>query len=149
MLELLELVTGGKVRFEQYGDNQSTCTIIRSGVNSTMRHFGRQHGIDLAFLHGHCESGTMSLDYVVTDRQCGDIFTKHCTDNAKWSRLLPQIGHFQMHSAPAPWVPKKKPQEQLAMAAGGLRAHRKEIKEINKNLCASRSLQAPHRGSLN
>ena len=54
-----------------------------------MRHFKRQHGIDLAFLHEHAKAKRMDLGYCVTDRQCGDIFTKHCVDVSKWSRLLP------------------------------------------------------------
>ena len=120
MLDLLELLRGGKVPFTQLGDNQSTITIIRTGVNSTMRHFGRQHGIDLGFLHGHCKSGLMDLGYCVTDRQCGDIFTKHCVDVGKWSRLLPQIGHYNLNQSPAPWTPKMKskpPREELVNEA--------------------------------
>ena len=109
MLDLLELLAGYKFPFEQYGDNQSTITIIRTGVNNTMRHFARQHGIDLEFIHSHAKSGLMQLGYCVTDRQCGDIFTKHCVDVSKWSRLLPQIGHYQLNAGPAPWSPKAKP----------------------------------------
>ena len=109
MLDLLELLAGYKFPFEQYGDNQSTITIIRTGVNNTMRHFNRQHGIDLAFIHDNYKAKLMSLDYCVTDRQCADIFTKHCIDVAKWSRLLPQIGHYQLNAGSAPWSPKMKP----------------------------------------
>ena len=58
-----------------------------------MRHFRRQHGIDLQFLHDHYEKGTFKLSYTPTDRQAADIFTKHCVNAAKWEALLPQIGH--------------------------------------------------------
>ena len=144
MLDLLEWLEGHKVDFRQYGDNQSTCHIIRTGVNTTMRHFNRQHGIDLAFLHGHSKEGLMQLGYCVTDRQCGDIFTKHCVDGAKWSRLLPQIGHYCVSSAPSQWVPKK--EKQIPEEAVELLKNRNAASALRKeqNWSASRSLKAPH-----
>ena len=68
MLDILDLLADGqKIPFEQYGDNQSTVHIIRTGVNNTMRHFHRQHGIDLEFLHSNAEAGTMKLGHVTTE----------------------------------------------------------------------------------
>ena len=120
MLDLLELLNDGAPFPMQFdGDNQACIEIISSGKNATMRHFGRQHGIDLAFLHGHKVDNLFDLDYAVTDRQCADIFTKHCVDVSKWSRLLPQIGHFCRSSSPAPWQPKAKPEKQAAGSEEG------------------------------
>ena len=50
--------------------------------------------------------------------------TKRCVDAGKWSRLLPQIGHFQLNSAPAQWVPKpeKVKKETIVEGAPGARA---------------------------
>ena len=61
MLDLLELLVGGKFPFEQYGDNQSTLRIMKTGVNNTMRHFNRQHGINLAYIHEHYVNKLMDL----------------------------------------------------------------------------------------
>ena len=112
MLDLMEMLAGGRpMPFVFYGDNQATLEIIRSGKNTSMRHFQRQHGINLSFLHEHAAAKLFRLLYCVTDRQCGDIFTKHCVDAGKWSRLLPQIGHYQKSAEPAPWAPKTKPKD--------------------------------------
>ena len=110
MLDILNVLNGGKdSNFGFYGDNQSSLEIIRIGKNPTMRHFSRQHGIYSSVLHDHYEAGLFNLRYAVTDRQCGDIYTKRCVDAAKWSRLLCQIGHYNDMQPTAPWIPKKQP----------------------------------------
>ena len=58
MMDFLKVLNGGvDIKFDFLGDNKSSIEIIRSGKNNTMRHFNRQHGIDLSFLHEHCQAG--------------------------------------------------------------------------------------------
>ena len=57
-------------------DNQAMIRICETGRNPTMRHLGRTHRVDVAWLHERFASPDVTLQYVVTDEQCADIFTK-------------------------------------------------------------------------
>ena len=80
MLDLLETLNdGAPFPMQFYGDNQAAIEIISSGKNNTMRHFSRQHGIDLAFLHDHFDvlklalyiSGSLHLPRILSGTDIG------------------------------------------------------------------------------
>jgi hypothetical protein len=57
-------------------DNAACISIIMSGRNPTMRHLGRVHRVDVAWLHHEFNVGTYALGYCESELQAADIFTK-------------------------------------------------------------------------
>ena len=76
-----------------YEDNEATIKMIKSGKFSAMRHVGRTHRVDLAWLHEVVEGKEVSMSYIETDKQAADIFTKPFTDSQKWGNACRLINH--------------------------------------------------------
>ena len=57
-----------------------------------MRHMGRTHRVDLAFLHECLENGHFSIEYCDTKRMAADVFTKAFTNSQKWEHATSLIG---------------------------------------------------------
>ncbi len=89
---LWEYILNRDVRLTLQGDNTATIAIIKSGKSPTLRHISRTHRVNLRWLHDVLCSGAYGIEYVKTDLQAADIFTKPFTNHAKWLAVLALIG---------------------------------------------------------
>jgi len=92
-LELWESLLRRKLKLCFKEDNEATIRIIKTGKSPALRHIGRTHRLDLAFLHETNAKGEMITEYCPTDYMCADVFTKHFTNKAKWDHAIELIGH--------------------------------------------------------
>ena len=86
-------------------DNQAMICVCKTGKNPTMRHVGRTHKVDIAWLHERFQETAFELIYETTDKQAADIFTKGFTDIVKWRHACSLISHIypdQFWAAPEP-----------------------------------------------
>ena len=74
-------------------DNEATIRIISTGKSQAMRHVGRTHRVDLAFLHEAKENKHIIVNPCPTDYMCADIFTKTFTNKQKWEQVAKLIAH--------------------------------------------------------
>ncbi len=58
-----------------------------------MRHLGRVHRVDVAFLHQMVVDGTFAVEYTQSDIQAADIFTKAYANPEKWWTVCWLICH--------------------------------------------------------
>ena len=62
-------------------DNQATMRILQTGRNPTLRHLGRTHRVDLAWLSEVFRNNKqVCIRYCVTSEMCADILTKAFTN---------------------------------------------------------------------
>ena len=85
------------------GDNAAAIRIIQTGKNPTIRHLGRTHRVDLAWLHEQFVSNSFKLMYCETNSMAADIFTKAFTNKEKWLDVCKPIGHVETSTL---WSPK-------------------------------------------
>ena len=84
---------GSKVNLKFYEDSTATIAIIKSGRNPQLRHVSRTHDVSIKWLsEAFRKERQIVLEYVSTDKQCADIFTKAFDDTAKWEHALSLIG---------------------------------------------------------
>ena len=73
-------------------DNQATILVARKGHSSKLRAISRTHRVNLASLAEQLQEGTgVVLEYVKTDFQAADIFTKALPPH-KWDHALRLLG---------------------------------------------------------
>ena len=73
---LWEILLGRTLDLVLCEDNQLAARVIETGRNRTMRHIGRTHKADLAFLHERFARGDIKIEITPALRQSADIFTK-------------------------------------------------------------------------
>ena len=64
-IDLWSLLLGRELRVIFHEDNQAMIAVCKSGKNPTMRHLGRTHKVDVAWLHETFNSGHYELKYTV------------------------------------------------------------------------------------
>ena len=85
-LQLWDLVFKRKVKVIFMEDNQATMRILQTGRNPTLRHLGRTHRVDLAWLSDVFRfNDQVDIRYCVTSEMCADIFTKSFTNPQRWA----------------------------------------------------------------
>ena len=94
--DLLDVILERKVICEFLEDNQATIRMLESGRNPTLRHLGRTHKVDLAWLFEEFQKSTYHLRYCTSEEQGADIFTKHFINTDKWLEVSACIGHMPM-----------------------------------------------------
>ena len=72
-------------------DNQATILVAKKGFSSKLRCAQRTHKVNLACIPEQLESDHMSIEYVKTDTQSADIFTKALPPN-KWDHAIRLLG---------------------------------------------------------
>ena len=90
-LELWEVLLGRSLRIIFHEDNQATIAVCKTGKNPTMRHLGRTHQVDVAWLHERFQSKDFELQYTESEHMAADIFTKAFTDSEKWKHACSLI----------------------------------------------------------
>ena len=91
-LQLWERLLGRPVKLRVKEDNQATIKVVKKGFSPKLRHIQRTHKVNLGCLQEIFEEDESSvLEYVETDKQAADIFTKGLVP-AKWPNALALLG---------------------------------------------------------
>ena len=91
-LQLWERLLGRPVTLRVKEDNQATIKVVLKGFSPKLRHIQRTHKVNLGSLQEIFEEDTSSvLEYVETEKQAADIFTKGLVP-AKWPHALALLG---------------------------------------------------------
>ena len=93
-LDLWDVVSGKGQRVVFHEDNESMIKVCRTGKNPTMRHLLRSHGVAVAWLKEQFDCGNYDLQYVPTDYQAADIYTKNFDNTDKWNNVRRLIGIY-------------------------------------------------------
>jgi len=131
---LWETVLQRKVPVIVFEDNEAGQRIIETGKNPSMKHIGRTHRVDLAWLHERYIHKNFLIRRCDTKDQAADIFAKSFPSSkvVAWNLGLKNIAHCDPSQAnwkikaPASKVPT------AAIAAGGSQ-HPGEGKEPGKD----------------
>ena len=118
-LDLWEFVLAREIVLILIEDNESTCAIIKSGRNPTMRHIARTHGVNVGWLHDLYKRRIFGLQYTRTEAMCADIFTKTFRELPKWLHAIKLIGIRPAGAPPeAPPEPGPRPPKEDGGAEG-------------------------------
>ena len=91
-----EALLGRPVSLEIMEDNQATIKIVKKGYSQKLRHISRTHKVDLSSIKEVLDRDTVSVEYVDTNLQAADIFTKGLAPH-KWDNALDLLG-LERHS---------------------------------------------------
>ena len=86
------------VKLECMQDNQATILVVKKGYSPKLRHVARTHKVNLGSLYEVFESDDVSIQYIVTDKQAADIFTKALPPH-KWEAALRMIGIINFNTS--------------------------------------------------
>ena len=86
-LSLWEKLLGRKVQVKCLEDNQATILVVKRGFSPKLRHISRTHRVDLGSLAEVFKRDSVSLEYISTDMQAADIFTKALAPQ-KWGDAI-------------------------------------------------------------
>ena len=89
-LVLWEQLLGGDVQVQCHEDNQATILVVKKGFSPKLRHIARTHKVDLGCLSEVFANENMILQYVNTDEQAADIFTKALPPQ-KWQAAMQML----------------------------------------------------------
>ena len=90
-LTLWEVLLGRSVQCVLCEDNETCIRVLETGRNPTMRHIGRTHKVDVAFLHERFIDGDICIEATESENQSADIFTKSFVLKEKWTRARDMI----------------------------------------------------------
>ena len=96
---LLQPITGKRVKLTVWEDNQACITVCVKGYSPKLRHILRTHKVNLGSVKEVIEMPEINLNYIVTDEQAADIFTKALAP-AKWPNAI-ELLHFNTTPLPA------------------------------------------------
>ena len=93
MLQLWSALLGREVKLVIWEDNESTIKIIKKGRSPKLGHFRRTHRIYWHWLSDLINTDpNISLQYIKSELQAADIFTKAITDRVVWNRACTNFG---------------------------------------------------------
>ena len=85
-LDMWETILDRKVDLAIHEDNQACIKVAQKGCPNKLRHLTRTHKIDLSSNKELLDDGAFSIQYINTEDQAADIFTKglpvHTGDHA-------------------------------------------------------------------
>ena len=90
-LSLWELILDRPFHLKIHVDNQATILVAKRDFSSKLRCVQRTHKVNLACIAEQLESDHISIEYVKTDMQSADIFTKALPPN-KWDHAIRLLG---------------------------------------------------------
>jgi len=116
-LDLWEFVLKRSTVLNMIEDNETTCAIIKSGKNPTMRHISRTHGVNIGWLHDLFQRRIFGITYSRTEAMAADIFTKTFKELPKWQHAIKLIGIRPSGSKPEkPPEPGPRPETEARKA---------------------------------
>ena len=86
-----ELISDRPFHLKIHEDNKATILVAKRGFSSKLRCVQRTHKVNLACVAEQLESDRISIEYVKTDMQSADIFTKALPPN-KRDRAIRLLG---------------------------------------------------------
>ena len=90
-LALWEVLLKRTVNLKIHEDNQATILVVRKGFSPKLRHISRTHKVNLGSLSEVIAENNVDLEYVDTNEQAADIFTKALPPH-KWAAALALLG---------------------------------------------------------
>ena len=90
-LQMWEAIWRSNARVVFHEDNEAMIRVCTTGRNPTMRHLGRVHKVDVAWLHERFTDDTYDLVYTKTDVMQADLFTEGYTRVDKWEHAVSLI----------------------------------------------------------
>ena len=90
-LQLWEKLLQRPVDLVIHEDNQATIIVVRKGYSPKLRHIGRTHKINLSSLKECLDDPCINVQYIDTNEQAADIFTKALPPQ-KWYKALCLLG---------------------------------------------------------
>ena len=86
-LQLWTLLAGRNMRLEIEEDNQTTILVARRDYSPKLGHISRTHHVNLGSIAEVLEDEDICIDYIDTNDQAADIFTKALTPNKRDNAL--------------------------------------------------------------
>ena len=99
-----DLILDRGIKLRIYEDNMATIKVVNKGFSPTLRHILRTHKVNLSSIKEAIHSDNIELQYIETEQQAADVFTKALCP-MKWPAALDMLG---IH-----------PKRDLAAALGG------------------------------
>ena len=90
-MDLWDKLLGRKIDLIILEDNQATIKVIRDGYSQKLRSTERTHKVNLGSVTELIKQDDVSIEYVPTDFQAADIFTKALPPH-KWQAALDLLG---------------------------------------------------------
>ena len=87
---LMEEIFGFECPISHFEDNQPSITSIKNGASQNLRYMKKTQRISIPFLHDIFEDGSNEIDFVATEENIADLFTKFLSVGVHWkhSRAL-------------------------------------------------------------
>ena len=101
-------------------DNQAIIKIVRSGYSQRLAHMQRSQRVNLGSMHEAITDHGAGLDYVETDKQAADIFTKDLAP-CKWDHAVKMLG-VQIEGDEEPFFMRTTPAADGEHVCGGVNA---------------------------
>ena len=76
VLQLWDTLLQRPVSLVIHEDNQAPIMVVERGYSSKLRHITRTHKVNLGCLQEVLQDNNITLQYIKTDEQVADIFTK-------------------------------------------------------------------------
>ena len=95
-LDIIDVILKDGLIVDFMEDNQATIRMLETGKNPVLRHLGRTHKVDLAWLFEAFGNKLYNLKYCTSEEQAADIFTKHFINADKWRDVCRLIGHMTL-----------------------------------------------------
>jgi hypothetical protein len=88
---LWSLMVGYDVPGIIFEDNQSTIVVAKNGYSPQLRHLAKHHRISLGLVHDFLQHPDLTIQYITTDKQKGDLLTKGLS-RAKHDEAMRMVG---------------------------------------------------------
>ena len=89
--DLWQMMVGKELELHIMEDNQATIIVAKKGFSAKLRHVNRVHAVDLSSLKEMFQQPGCYIQYVKTEDQSADIFTKALAPQ-KWDNALKLLG---------------------------------------------------------
>ena len=93
-LQLWQKILDYPIRLVIHEDNQATILVAKKGYSPKLRHIARTHKVNLGSIAEVLEEDDVEIEYVDTNLQAADIFTKALPPQ-KWDNALKLLGMRQ------------------------------------------------------
>ncbi|CAE7028491.1 GIP [Symbiodinium sp. CCMP2592] len=93
-LQLWQTILDYPIRLVIHEDNQATILVAKKGYSPKLRHIARTHKVNLGSISEVIDEDDVDIEYVDTNLQAADIFTKALPPQ-KWDNALKLLGMRQ------------------------------------------------------
>ena len=90
-MQLWDKLLDRPIQLRTFEDNQATIIVVKKGYSPKLRHLTRTHKVNLSSLAEIYQEDNASIEYVDTNEQAADIFTKALPPQ-KWANALQLLG---------------------------------------------------------